>query len=105
MITLFIIFINDFHNFHNSHISIQYFLDDKNLLPSDFLGKRFSKHINTNLKLATEWIRANKLSLNVSKTEINIFKPKSKVINKILNFLWRGQVMQKSKKSYVYYQN
>lgn len=94
---LFIIYINDFpYTFKFS--SIQHFLDDTNLILSDFSGKRLGKYIKGNLKLATEWISANKLSLNVSKTEIIIFKPKSKNITKILNSLWRGQEIQRNKK-------
>ena len=41
--------------------------------------------------LICDWLRANKLSLNASKTEIVIFRPKNKQINKYLNFRISGQ--------------
>ena len=56
-----------------------------------FLFIIFKKHINKELKLENEWIRANKLSLNVSKTETIIFKSKNKNITKCLNFRMSGQ--------------
>ena len=71
--------------------SIHHFADDTNMLLSDNSLKRLNKRINQDLKLTVEWIRANKLSLNVDKTEIIIFKPKNKNITKHLNFRISGQ--------------
>ena len=51
-----------------------------------------NKHINHNLKLLATWFRANKISLNKSKTKILLFRPKSKRnITKHLNFRISGQ--------------
>ena len=41
--------------------------------------------------MVVEWIRANRLSLNTSKTELAIFKLKNKIITKHLNFRISGQ--------------
>ena len=41
-------------------------------------------YINRDLKLVVEWIRGNRLSLNIGKTEPVIFKSRHK---KILNIL------------------
>ena len=75
---------------------MQHFADDTNLL-SDYSLKKLSKHINSDLKLVNEWIRANKLLQNASKTEIIIFKPKNKNISKCLNFQMRGQKIKLNK--------
>ena len=64
---LFILFINDLH------LAVQY--------SSVFCS-------------TSEWVRANKLSLNASKTEIIIFKTKNKMITKHLNFRLSGQKMK-----------
>ena len=54
------------------------FTDDINLL---YLGKCIKKHnklVNYNLKNLLYWLNANKISLNVKKTELVIFKFKRK---------------------------
>ena len=48
--------------------------------------KKTKKHINRDLKLVVQWIRANRLSLNTGKTELVIFKSKNKNITKHLSF-------------------
>ena len=56
--------------------------DHTNLLLIDKSLKKINKHINRDLKLTVDWIGANKLSLNTSKTEISkteIFKPRNKI--------------------------
>ena len=63
----------------------QYYSIFANLILID-KTKKINKHINWDLKLAVEWIRANRLSLNTSKTELLIFKSKNKIITKHLNF-------------------
>ena len=69
---LFILFINDFHA-AIEFSSVHHFADDTNLLSEHSL-KKLNQHINRDLKLAVEWLRANKLSLNISKTELVILK-------------------------------
>ena len=44
--------------------------------------------------MVVEWIRANRLSLNTSKTELAIFKLKNKIITKHLNFRISGQTIK-----------
>ena len=41
--------------------------------------KKINKRINRDLKLVVQWIKTNKLSLNTSKTELVISKPKNKI--------------------------
>ena len=58
--------------------------------------KKINKHINRDLKLVVQWIRANKLSLNTGKTELVISKPKKKIITKHINFHISGQKIKPS---------
>ena len=51
--------------------------------------KKLNKHINRDLKLVIQWIRANKLS--TGKTKIVIFKSRNTKITKHLNFRISGQ--------------
>ena len=83
---LFLIYINDL----NQAIKVSrvhHFPDDTNLLLVGNSLKKINKHINHDLKLLTTWLRANRISLNTSKTEILLFRPKSKRnINKTPKF-------------------
>ena len=74
-----------------------HFADDTNLLLSDYSFRKLNKHTNRDLKLVNELIRANKLSLNLIKTETVIFNPKNKNINKCLNFRMSGQKIKLNK--------
>ena len=74
---LFVVYINDLNNVIN-HSSMYHFANDTNLLYSNFLLKLISKHINHDLKLKMHWLRANRISLNVDKTNIILFRSKTK---------------------------
>ena len=75
---------------------IHHAADDTNLLLSDKSLKKINKHINHDLKLLNIWLRANKISLNASKTEIILFRPKSQSnITKHLNFRISGQYIRR----------
>ena len=87
---LFLIYINDLHKVIK-HSSITHFVDDTNLLYPHSSLKSLNKHINHDLKLIVHWLRANRISLNVDKTEIIIFRPKRKTITKKMNFRINGQ--------------
>ena len=92
---LLIVFINDLHK-SVEFSSVHHFADDTNLILTDKSMKKINKHINRDLKLVVQWIRANKLSLNTSKTELVIFKSKNKIITKHLNFCINGQKIKPS---------
>ena len=98
---LFILFINDLHK-AVEFSSVHHFADDTNLLLIDKSLKKINKHINRDLKLTVDWIRANKLSLNASKTEIVLFKPRNKKITKQLNFRVSGQKLKTIKSSSIF---
>ena len=78
---LFIIFINDL-NLSVTSSKVHHFSDDTNLLLINKLLKKVNSLINHDLALLVQWLRANKISLNTSKTEIIIFRPKYKTVTK-----------------------
>ena len=53
--------------------------------------KKINKCINHDLSQIDQWLRANRISLTASKTEIIPFRPKTKTITKHLNFRISGQ--------------
>lgn len=87
---LFLIYINDL-NLAIKHSTTIHFADDTSLLNCDRSLKHINKHINHDLRLLNEWLRANKISLNADKTEIILFRSPRKVISKTLNFRINGQ--------------
>ena len=91
---LFIIFIN------NLNVSIKsskvHYFDTTNLLLINKSLKQINKLINHDLALLVQWLRSNKISLNTSKTEILLFRPKGKTITKHLNFRISGERIKTS---------
>ena len=80
---LFILYINDLHQVIQ-HCSVFRYTDDTNLLL-----------VNKSLKkIVTDWLRANKISLNTSKTKVFLCKPKTTKIYKKLNFRMSGQKIE-----------
>ena len=86
---LFLIYINDL-NHVVKHPVVHHFADDHNLLYSSSSLKSINKCINHDLKLLVYWLQANRISLNVNKTEIILFRPKSKTTSKNMNFCISG---------------
>ena len=72
-------------------MSVHRFADDTNILYVSSSLKNVNKKLNHALSNLVQWLRANKILLNVSKTEIVIFKSHSKQITKHLNFRLSGQ--------------
>ena len=71
-----------------------HFADNTNLLYINKSVQRINKHINLDLSLIVQWLRANKISLNADKTELVIFSLKRKQITKHLNFRISGQKIE-----------
>ena len=93
---LFIIYINDMHKaLLNSKVF--HFADDTNLLFSSKTPK-IHKMINNELKLLFEWLCANRLSLNVAKTEFIIFRPHRKGLDKRVYLKLNGKKIFESTK-------
>ena len=90
---LFLVYINDL-NKAIIHNQVHHFADDTNFLITGKSLKKINKYVNHDLRLLCHWLRANKISLNASKTEIIIFKRKNKQIQKHLNFRVSGQKIE-----------
>ena len=93
---LFLIYINDLNKaikFSKTH----HFADDTNLL---FVGKsmkKVQKFVNIDLKLLCNWLKANRISLNASKTELIIFRDPRKKSNHDLKIKINGKKLVPSK--------
>ena len=91
----FLIYINDLANalvFYINNLAnaleksiVHHFADDTNLLYGNKNPSVISDVINSELKLVTDWLRANKLSLNESKTKLLLFRPINKLNLKLSN--------------------
>ena len=83
---LFLLYINDFYKstvIFDFHI----FADDTNLYSSHKSLLALESEINNNLYHISNWLAANKLSLNIEKTNFIIFHPhqkKNKLPNQII---------------------
>ena len=74
---LFLTYINDF-NHAIKFCQVHYFADDTNLVYFSKSANKLNKYINTDMKKLTNWINANKISFNVKKIGLVIFKNKKK---------------------------
>ena len=72
---LFIIYMNDIV-YSSTKMSFYMFADDTNLIISDSNLQRLITTINIELSHISSWFKANKLSLNIKKTNYIIFKNK-----------------------------
>ena len=94
---LFLLYINDM-NSAIKHSLVHHFADDTNLLYSHRDPNVLRKNMNTDLKLLFTWLCANRLSLNVNKTEFIIFKPPRKTLQTRLTLKLNGTTIYESKK-------
>ena len=74
---LFLIYINDLNNALDK-CTVQHFADDTSLLFGNKCPPEIS-YVKNELQLLTNWLRANKISLNESKTKLLIFRPHRKL--------------------------
>ena len=74
---LFLLYINDIHNC-SELISIVLFADDTNILYSHTCLKKLNEIIQVEINKITDWLNANKLSINTEKTKFILFRTKNK---------------------------
>ena len=74
---LFLIYINDLHKAIN-YSKTRHFADDTNLIIKGKSPKKLQKQVNLDLRSLCNWLKANKISLNASKTELLIFRHPNK---------------------------
>ena len=75
---LFLIYINDIHN-SSDKLSFFLFADDTNLLYADKNLKSLEETVNNELLKVSEWLNANKLTLNAKKSNYVIFRPYQRI--------------------------
>ena len=76
---LFLLYINDLHYSMNYSIA-SHFADDTCITFSAKKIKTVETVLNCDLKILSDWLKANRLSLNVDKSKLILFKSKRKII-------------------------
>ena len=94
---LFIIYINDMHHALLKSM-VYHFADDTNLIFSHKDPTVIAKVMNSELAILYDWLCANRLSLNVGKTEFTIFRPPSKSLENRITLTLAGKKIFESKK-------
>ena len=91
-----VLMINDIANALEKSI-VHHFADDADLLHGNKNPFVKSNVINSELKLVTDWLRANKLSLNESKTKLLLFRPINKLNLTLSNIKLKGHLLTLAK--------
>ena len=76
---LFLIYINDLH-IGIEHSTAYHFADDTSFLQIGTSYKKIQHYLNYDLKCLFNWLLANKISLNATKTELIFFRKRSETI-------------------------
>ena len=92
---LFLLYINDLHR-SVKYSKTYHFADDTNIMQSYKFLDVLSKNLNKDLKSLSQWLKANKLCLNVSKTELIIFHRNTAIIDHTLKLKLDGKRLSPS---------
>ena len=84
LLPLFLLYINDLHT-AVKFCKVHHFADDNNLLYICKSIEQLTKFVNFDLKNFPNWLNTNKISLNISKTELIIFRPRMTKVDLISN--------------------
>ena len=84
LLPLFLLYINDLHT-AVKFCKVHHFADDNNLLYICKSIEQLNKFVIFDLKNFPNWLNTNKISLNISKTELIIFKPRMTKVDLISN--------------------
>ena len=85
----FLIFINDL-NFAINLLTF-HFADDTCLLNIQYSLKQINKVVNKDLKFLAQWLNSNRITLNVSKTKVAIFRINKNKLDRDLNLKLCGK--------------
>ena len=77
---LFLIYINDLH-VAIKYSKVHHFADDIDLLNFNHCVKSINKQVSYDLKNLSNWLKANKISLNIGKTELVLFTSSKKQLD------------------------
>ena len=99
---LFLLYINDF-SFSATNLDFHLFADDSNLFYSHKNLQSLEQNLNCNeqLSMVDKWLCANKLCLNIEKTNFIVFHPAQKKIN--YSFILKMQEQQIREKQSIKY--
>jgi hypothetical protein len=92
---LFLLYINDLHN-AIIYSDVYLFADDTHILHINKSLDSLNKKLNVDLKLLCNWLNANKIALNSNKTELVLFKHRSRKLNYNLKLKLNGRRMYPS---------
>ena len=90
---LFLLYINDL-NRALKYCNTIHFADDTSLLLKNKSLKKMKKYLNRDLINLSNWLAANNISLNASKTELLIFRHPNKIINYNLKVKLNGKLLR-----------
>ena len=99
---LFLIYINDIANCTDSDCLNRLFADDANVFISRNTAKELKETMTRTLKKLFDWFKANKLTVNLTKTCYTIFKSKTKRTPDYLTNIKIGEIIIKRVKSAKY---
>ena len=86
----FLLYINDLHN-SVKYAKTYYFAEDTSVILFSTSLEILSKPINVDLFNLSNWLKANKLSLNIKKTELVIFRSRKLKIDSSFKFKLDGK--------------
>ena len=89
----FLIYINDLHK-SSQYCKVHPIADDTNLFHITKSVKNLNKLVNCDMKHSTNWLLANKILLNIEKSEVVIFKSLSRLILDEIKIKLSGYIHQ-----------
>ena len=87
---LFLIYINDLHA-AIKYSEVHHFADDTNLLNFNIYVKSINKQVNYDLKNLSNWLKTNKILVNVGKTELVLYTSSKKQLDCDLEIKLNGK--------------
>ena len=92
---LFLLYINDIEN-SSDILSLVLYADDTNAFHSDKCLQTLANTMQGKMNKVTEWLNANKLSINTSKTKFIIFESKTKKYETKINLKINNNIIQQA---------
>jgi hypothetical protein len=97
---LFLLYINDLPNISNK-LKFYLFADDTNIFFESSDLESLEKTVNRELKKLSLWLNANRLALNISKTNFVIFAAKNKPLQNVTLLINRKAIQQTDNVKYL----
>ena len=86
---LFLLYIND-PRYSLKYSTVSHFADDTSIIYSSNHLKAIETNLNFDLKCVSEWLKSNRLSLNVKKTKLLFFRFKYKTLQENISIKIQG---------------